>query len=515
MTLIYRRCAGMDVHQKSITVCARIRVARDRFHTETAVFGTFTQDLREMAQWLGKRKIRHVAMESTGVYWKPVWNVFEASRLKFEMVLVNPQHIKALPGRKTDQQDAERIATYLQEGLLRGSFVPPPPVRDLRELTRRRTHLQGDRNRVINRIIRLLETANIKLSSVLSDVTGQSGRAIRSAIVSGQTAAGDLATHISSRVRHTREEFELALEGRYSDHLRWLLRQLLEELDYLDRRVDLVELRIGQKTQPHTELIARLCTLPGDCAHHPGRDRYRYERVSQRASSRQLGRAVSREFGKRRQALQRPHAQGRPLSAPRSGAERLGRYAHERLCAYRFLLSHCHPRGHEESRCRGCSSHTDAGLFHHPRRRRISGCGRRSLRSPQSRKNGAAAGTAAAAHRVRSHPDTETAGHTASTRTTVTGSDLHKMQKVGDRLHPYPAENTPDVKAISLIRHSLRSLEFRRNKSFAYHGAQLFVSAPRRPISRPLRPRPRRPFQRRLCPRLVPYHGRQSRSSRS
>jgi len=253
----------MDVHQRSISVCARTRMARDRFRTETAVFRTFTQDLERMARWLSERRIRHVAMESTGVYWKPVWNVLEAGKAKFELVLVNPQHIKALPGRKTDQQDAERIATYLQEGLLRGSFVPPQPVRELRELTRRRTHLQGERNRVINRIIRLLETANIKLSSVLSDVVGQSGRAILNAIASGQTAAGDLATYTSSRVRHSRAEFELALEGRYSDHLRWLLGQLLEELDHVGRRVALVDLRIGQLTQSHTELIARLCTLPG------------------------------------------------------------------------------------------------------------------------------------------------------------------------------------------------------------------------------------------------------------
>jgi transposase len=263
VTLIYRRCAGMDVHQKLIWVCARIRTAKNTFTTETAVFATFTQDLEKMARWLRERKIRHVAMESTGVYWKPVWNVLEASKRGFALVLVNPQHIKALPGRKTDQQDAERIATYLQEGLLRGSFVPPQPIRELRELTRRRTHLQGDRNRVINRIGRLLETANIKLSSVLSNIVGQSGRAILNAIVAGETAAGDLATYTSSRVRHSREEFTLALEGRYSDHLRWLLGQLLEELDQLDRRVALLDLRITHLTQPHMDLIARLCTLPG------------------------------------------------------------------------------------------------------------------------------------------------------------------------------------------------------------------------------------------------------------
>lgn len=263
MTLVYRRCAGMDVHQKSISVCARIRSAKNTFTTESAVFGTFTRDLENMARWLRERRIRHVAMESTGVYWKPVWNVLEAGKHGFALVLVNPQHIKALPGRKTDQQDAERIAAYLQEGLLRGSFVPPQPIRQLRELTRRRTHLQGDRNRVINRIGRLLETANIKLGSVLSNIVGQSGRAILNAIVAGETTAGDLATYPSSRVKHSRAEFELALEGRYSDHLRWLLGQLLEELDHVDRRVALMDLRIGQLTQPHKDLIARLCTLPG------------------------------------------------------------------------------------------------------------------------------------------------------------------------------------------------------------------------------------------------------------
>jgi transposase len=259
----------MDVHQKLIWACARIRTAKNTFTTETAVFGTFTQDLEKMARWLRERKIRHLAMESTGVYWKSVWNVLEASKRGFALVLVNPQHIKALPGRKTDQQDAERIATYLQQGLLRGSFVPPQPIRELRELTRRRAHLQGDRNRVINRIGRLLETANIRLGSVLSNIVGQSGRAILNAIVAGETAAGDLATYTSSRVKHSREEFELALEGRYSDHLRWLLGQLLEELDQLDRRVALLDLRISHLTQPHMDLIARLCTCPVSMSSRP------------------------------------------------------------------------------------------------------------------------------------------------------------------------------------------------------------------------------------------------------
>jgi transposase len=262
MTPIYRRCAGMDIHKKSISVCIRIRTAGDHFQTETAVFRTFTRDLEQLAQWLKEHQVRQVAMESTGVYWKPVWNVLEANRWKFDLVLVNPQQVRALPGKKTDREDAARIARYLQEGLLRGSFVPPQPTRELRELTRRRTHLQGDRNRVINRMGRLLETANIKLGSVLSNIVGKSGRAILDAIANGESKPEVLANLTVGKVKSSHEEFVLALEGRYSEHLRWVLGQLLQELSSLDRRVAEVDLRIGRLAAEHTDLIARLCTLP-------------------------------------------------------------------------------------------------------------------------------------------------------------------------------------------------------------------------------------------------------------
>lgn len=262
MTLLYRRCAGMDVHKKSISVCIRIRTARDHFETETAVFRTFTRDLEQMAEWLKARKVRHVAMESTGVYWKPVWNVLESTRWKFDLLLVNPQQVRALPGKKTDREDAARIAGYLQEGLLRGSFVPPQGTRELRELTRRRTHLQGDRNRVINRIGRLLETANVKLGSVLSNIVGNSGRAILDAIARGESQPEVLASLRAGQVKASREEFVLSLEGRYSEHFRWVLGQLLQELGSLDCRVAEVDLRIGRLTAEHADLVARLRTLP-------------------------------------------------------------------------------------------------------------------------------------------------------------------------------------------------------------------------------------------------------------
>ena len=263
MSLIYRRCAGLDVHKKSISVCARVRDGDHPFKTEAASFGTFTCDLRAMAEWLKARKVRHVAMESTGVYWKPVWNVLESSRWKFDLLLVNPQLVRALPGKKTDREDSERICGYLQQGLLRGSFVPPKRTRELRELTRRRAHLQGDRNRVINRIGRLLETANVKLSSVISNIVGQSGKAMLQAISLGEKAPKALAELTTGRLKCTQQDLEHALEGRYDEHLQWCLRELLEDLDALDRRVSAVELRIGQLTVDHRDVIARLCTLPG------------------------------------------------------------------------------------------------------------------------------------------------------------------------------------------------------------------------------------------------------------
>ena len=263
MSLLYRRCAGLDVHQKSISACIRIRISSRKLQTETAVFGAFTQDLERLAGWLKQFQVKHVAMESTGVYWKPVWNVLEATRWKFDLLLINPQQVHALPGKKTDQQDCERIAAYLQQGLLRASFVPPKPIRELRELTRRRVHLQGDRNRVINRIGRLLETVNIKLGSVLSNIVGKTGRTILEAIASGDSDADHLAGNMFGNLKCTRADLTRALEGRYDDHFRWLLRQLLDELTGLDGRLQKLDCRIRDLTAGHRELIERLCTLPG------------------------------------------------------------------------------------------------------------------------------------------------------------------------------------------------------------------------------------------------------------
>jgi transposase len=191
-----------------------------------------------------------------------VWNILELTRWKFELLLVNPAQVKALPGEKTDPRDAKRIAGFLQQGLLRGSFVPVKQQREWRELTRRRAHLQGDRNRVINRIRRVLETANVKLGSAISNVVGKTGTAILRAIAAGESDPEWLSTQVFGRLKCTREELISSLRGRFTEHFRWELRQLLQELDFLDRQVAEYEARIKESMAGHEDLIRRLCTIP-------------------------------------------------------------------------------------------------------------------------------------------------------------------------------------------------------------------------------------------------------------
>jgi len=264
MKLLYRRCAGIDVHQKSVSVCIRMRVAGQKEAViEEAVFGTFTQDLERLGEWLKQHKVRHVAMESTGVYWIPVWNILERKKWKLELMLVNPATVRALRGQKTDRIDARRIAEYLQYGLLRASFIPPKPVRHLRELTRMRVHIQSDRNRVINRIGRLLETVNIKLGSVASHIVGKSGRAMLERLATGPSAAEDLAGLALGTLKKKIPELIMALDGRPDEHFRWVLKRLLRKLSALDAELSDIDARLCEKYAQHEDLLQRLCTIPG------------------------------------------------------------------------------------------------------------------------------------------------------------------------------------------------------------------------------------------------------------
>jgi transposase len=264
LKVIYRRCAGLDVHEKSVFVCARI-VENKKVEVLEATFPTFTEDLEELKAWLKRHRIKRVAMESTGVYWRPIWNVLEQPPGKLELLLLNPKHVKALPGHKTDRVDAARIAELLQYGLVRSSFVPPVDIRELRDLVRRRVNAQQDRTRIINRIHRLLETANIKLSSVLSQVTGVTGRKLLDGLA---TATLIRPESLLILVKHKKLEakkdlLRKALRCHPTDHFRFLLRDLLEELDRLEGKVLLLETRIDERMRPHRDLIERLKDIPG------------------------------------------------------------------------------------------------------------------------------------------------------------------------------------------------------------------------------------------------------------
>lgn len=264
MKILHRRCAGLDVHKKSISACIRIRPSgSSKTEVVTMTFGTFTDELVRLRDWLREHKVREVAMESTGVYWIPVWNVIErGSSGRFELTLINPQHVRAIPGRKTDQQDCERIAELHQYGLLAASFIPPKPIRQLRDLTRRRTHVQQDRNRIINRIGRLLETANCKLGSVASNIVGKTGRLILDAIVRGEKNPERLAAMAQGTLQLKKADLARALEGRYTEHFRWLLKDLLADLSRLDEKVEQLDRKISEYCIPYADLIRRLCTVP-------------------------------------------------------------------------------------------------------------------------------------------------------------------------------------------------------------------------------------------------------------
>ena len=240
---LYARVCGLDLHKKLIVACVRILNTQDGMVQSTLrKFGTMTADLIELRQWLTDQKVTHVAMESTGIYWQPVFNLFESD---FKLLLINAQHLKKVPGRKTDMKDAEWIAQLLQCGLLRPSFVPDRQQRELRDLTRQQSKLVQQRNAVGNRIQKVLETANIKLGSVATDVLGVSGRKIIEALMAGEKDVTALAEMAQRRLRGKIPELKRALKGELTEHHLYLLRQLLEQYDFLEKQIENVEERVG------------------------------------------------------------------------------------------------------------------------------------------------------------------------------------------------------------------------------------------------------------------------------
>lgn len=260
MKTLHRRCAGIDIHQANVVVCIRVVAAKGKVQHEVRQFSTSTRDLLALREWLEAEGITHVAMEATGVYWKPVWHILEE---KFTLILANAAHVRNVPGRKSDVNDATWIADLLAHGLVQASFVPPAPVQELRDLTRTRTQLTREATQHIQRIQKTLEDANIKLASVISDVVGISGRRILKAIVAGETNAEKLAALGSPRLKCSRERLVAALEGYVSGNHRFLIGQHLGMLEDLERRIEAFDRRITDVLAPFCHLITLLMTIPG------------------------------------------------------------------------------------------------------------------------------------------------------------------------------------------------------------------------------------------------------------
>jgi transposase len=260
MEVLYSCCCGLDVHKKMVVACLLRAGADDQHRREVRTFTTMTDDLLALAAWLREAGCTHVAMESTGVYWKPVYNILED---QFDVLVVNAAHIKAVPGRKTDVKDAEWIADLLQHGLVRPSFIPDRPQRELRDLTRTRTALIDERSAAGNRLQKVLEDANLKVASVATDIMGVSGRAMVEALLQGTTDPATLADLAKGRLRTKRAELERALAGRVSMHHRLLLATHLAHVAFLDEEIARLSAEIAERLRPVAEAMQRLDTIPG------------------------------------------------------------------------------------------------------------------------------------------------------------------------------------------------------------------------------------------------------------
>lgn len=329
MKQVYERCSGMDVHKKNVTVCA---ITPDE--TETRTYGTTTRRLQEMIDWLEAMGIRHVAMESTASYWKPIYNLLEARG--FEVILVNAHHVKNVPGRKTDVKDAEWLAQLMQHGLLTASYVPSRDQRELRELVRYRRSLIDEQTREVNRLQKVLEGGNIKLGDVASDVMGKSGRAMLKAMLAGEDDPEVLAGLARGRLKSKKDLLIEALEGLLGAHQRMMLRMQLERIEALERHIEELDQEVAQRMRPLDNLIHRIDEIPGvgrrsveDLLAEIGTDMSRFARDRNLASWVGIAPGNDQSAGKRRSGRTskgNPHARRTLVQCAHSAARTKNTY---------------------------------------------------------------------------------------------------------------------------------------------------------------------------------------------
>ncbi|HLQ16020.1 MAG TPA: IS110 family transposase [Candidatus Eisenbacteria bacterium] len=337
MRTMHERCCGLDVHKKTVVACVLTSTTK-----ETRTFGTMTHELLEFVAWLEQERVTHVAMESTGVYWKPVFNLLEGR--DFELLVVNARHTKAVPGRKTDVKDAEWLADLLRHGLLRASFVPDRSQRELRELVRYRRTLIHEKTRLITRVQKVLEGANIKLGDVASNVMGLSGRAMLKELAAGNTDSVAMAELALSNLRPKRQRLALALEGTVGAHQRFLLRSQIELIEMMEKQIDAINGEVEERMRPFQPALDLIDQIPGIAQHGAeqiiaeiGIDMSRFPTPAHFASWARVCPGTNESAGKRRQA---GTGDGNPwlrsaLIEAALGAVRAGR-AHPNFFAARY-----------------------------------------------------------------------------------------------------------------------------------------------------------------------------------
>jgi len=257
--VLHARCAGLDVHRDTVVACCRVMVD-GAVNQDVQTFGTTTKDLLALSEWLTAHAVTHVAMEATGVYWKPIWHVLDGH---FDLVLANASHVKNVPGRKTDVNDAMWIADLLAHGLIRASFVPETRIQNLRDLTRTRKQLVRERASHVQRVDKILQDANLKLGSVLADIMGTGGRAVLAALVKGETDPEKLASQIKTRVKAPREKIVEALRGKTTTHHRFLIGLHLDQADALEKAIDKIDEQVGERLETFRAAAERLTQIPG------------------------------------------------------------------------------------------------------------------------------------------------------------------------------------------------------------------------------------------------------------
>jgi len=339
-TLVERGC-GLDVHQATVVACLLTVLRSGRVRKQMRTFGTTTHELLHLRQWLLSAGCTHLAMESTGVYWKPVYAILEGA---LEIVVANAQHVKKVPGRKTDVKDAEWLADLLCHGLLRSSFVPPKPIRELRDLTRYRRKLVESQSAERNRLLKLLETANIKLASVACDVFGVSGQLMLQALLAGNASPKQMAQLAKGRLRNRIADLEPALEGKVEPHHRFLLKLQLDRLQAAEKDLAVLEQHIQEKLQPYAEQLALLQEIPGVewtlaavIIAELGIDMSVFQSVSQLASWAGVCPGTNESAGK--QAQEQPHSQRQCVPEDCIGRGRQRRSSRQRHLSAGQVLS--------------------------------------------------------------------------------------------------------------------------------------------------------------------------------